>query len=281
MYLDRVVKGEESPIDMVITDYYLENTLTGADLLDTVRRHYHITREALPVIVMTSKDDAALKVELLHMGANDLLNKPLQEEIMMARIRTLLHLKQQYDALQSQNRAIERVAQSDALTGVYNRRYLTERGREWLKNDKTRPLWALIVDVDNLSRINGREGLLVGDHILASIGNLLNEHFGNCLVARFGGEEFAVLLPHTPWQNAVTSIESLRKKVEFLSPDGIDVTVSIGVAGIQDDAKSNLNTLISMADKALAEAKTRGRNRICYTDNSQQVHDLDAALATA
>lgn len=272
--LEQVQQGEVKGFDLVITDYYLENTLTGADLLQAVRRQYRYSRQALPVVVMTGKDDVSTKTNLLHMGANDLLNKPVQAEIMLARIRSLLLIKQQYFALLEQSQTMQRVAQTDALTGVYNRRYLAERGREWLKNERNRPLWALIVDIDHIKAINAKYGLLVGDHILASIGNLISEHLPDSLVARFGGEEFAVLLPHTPWDKAQSEVEALRKKVEQLKPDNIDVTISIGMAGADDQVEINLNQLISLADRALAEAKAGGRNRICYTDSLEQLHTL-------
>ncbi|HEY0634640.1 MAG TPA: response regulator [Gammaproteobacteria bacterium] len=96
--LEAMRAGREG-YDLVITDFHLGEAMNGGDLLHAVRVRYHFTREQLPVLMMTGNDDLQTQIESFHAGANDFVQKPLVEEILMARVRSLLLIRQQYDAL--------------------------------------------------------------------------------------------------------------------------------------------------------------------------------------
>lgn len=258
-------EGRVQGFDMVITDFFLEGKMTGGDLLHCLRAHYHYSQQEMPVLVITGNDDSRTQVEVFHAGANDFVSKPLVEEVLMARVRSLLLIKHQYVALQRQNQTMEQVANTDALTGVYNRRYLGEHGEQMLKSAESQPLWAMIIDIDHFKQINDHNGHLVGDHVLAAMGKLLQENFPDAMVVRFGGEEFALLLPGVEEEEASARAEKFRQAVEQLHPDGVAVAVSIGLASSADYPMIDLNNLIKVADKALYAAKGAGRNRLCIS----------------
>lgn len=256
--------------DMVITDFYLEGKMTGGDLLYNIRKQLRYSLNELPVLVITGNEGVKGLVEVIHAGANDFVNKPLAEEILMARVRTLLTLKHQHEALLSQNQRMERVANTDALTGVYNRHYLGSQGVKWLHDGARRPVWAMLIDLDDFREVNGTYGHLVGDHVLAALGSTLQRVYSDGLVARFGGEEFAVLVSGLSYDEASGRAEKLRRKFERLKPDGVAVTVSIGMASADEHRITDLNTLLAIADKALYAAKKGGRNRVFISRPGQK-----------
>ena len=257
--------NEENGFDIVISDFHLQDEMTGGDLLHAMRTRYHFSRQELPLLMITGNDDVRTQIEAFHAGANDFVNKPLVEEILMARLRSLLMIKQQYDALQRQAYKMERVASTDSLTGVRNRYYLRENGEKLRAEPRSQPFWTLIVDIDHFKRINDNLGHLVGDHVLAAMGGLLNRYFADGVVVRFGGEEFAILLPRIPRKDAIRRAESLRQAAEDLHPEGVRFTISVGIAGSEDHPEADLNSLIGLADRALYASKQNGRNRTSLT----------------
>lgn len=279
--LQQMRAGEGEPFDVVVTDLYLKDEMTGGDLLHALRTRLHFSQQELPVLMITGNDDTRTQVEAFHAGANDFVTKPLIEEVLMARIRSLLMIKQQYDALERQAQNMERVATTDSLTGVRNRHYMLEQGGLLLKEAAGNAFWAMIIDIDHFKRINDGLGHLTGDHVLASLGALLNQHFPDAMVVRFGGEEFAVLLPDATRSEVMRRGEALRATTESLRPEGVNVTVSIGIAGVEDHPDANLNALLGIADKALYAAKDNGRNQVCLTQADGSIGSVTQYLATA
>jgi len=154
---------------------------------------------------------------------------------------------------------------SDSLTGVGNRRAL-EKALTLETNRAARTgesLCALMADLDHFKRINDGFGHDVGDKVLAAFGDLLRQQTrGTDIVARFGGEEFVVLMPHTDLEHATETAERIRQALRSARfeplPDA--VTVSIGVAELSENESGD--ALLRRADKALYEAKESGRNRV-------------------
>jgi len=244
----------------VITDFFLKGEMTGGDLLYVLRARQHYSQQELPVLVITGNDDVSTQVEVFRAGANDFVNKPLVEEVLMARVRSLLLIKHQFDAIRRQAADMERLATTDALTGVRNRRYLVDEGQGFLS--RTPQGWAMIVDLDHFKRINDGFGHLIGDKVLMAMGDTLNRLFPDGLCARFGGEEFVVLLHG---DGVPARAEALRAEVEKLKPAGVDVTLSLGLAPVAEHPGKDLNALLGIADQALYKAKAEGRNRVCLT----------------
>ncbi|HKK13352.1 MAG TPA: diguanylate cyclase [Gammaproteobacteria bacterium] len=250
--------------DVVITDFYLQGRMTGGDLLHAIRAKFHFSQQEMPVLVLTAPENDRKQVEVFHAGANDFVTKPIVEEILLARIRSLLLIKQQFNALKRQNEEMRRLAITDSLTGVRNKRYLLDHGEQFVADRHRYPVTAMLLDIDHFKKINDNLGHITGDRVLEALGQLFLAHVsGEVMVVRFGGEEFALLLPRCPLREAQARAEELRTQVEKLRPAGVATTISIGVASTQSDPGMDLTQLLSAADKALYAAKEYGRNRVC------------------
>lgn len=268
--------SEDDGFDIIVTDFFLKGKLTGGDLLHAIRTRFHYSQQEMPVLVITVTDNQKKQAEVFHAGANDFVTKPIYEEIFIARIRSLLLIKQQFLALKHQAEEMSRLATTDSLTGVRSKRYLLDNGKRFFGNQDNLPISALIMDIDHFKKINDLLGHLTGDHVLAGIGELLNELFPDDMVVRFGGEEFSIIFANTNADKAMGNAENLRQRIESLRPTNVDVAVSIGVACTDDYADANVTKLLSHADKALYAAKDRGRNRVCVarTEGPEDVQAL-------
>ncbi|HLA74947.1 MAG TPA: response regulator [Gammaproteobacteria bacterium] len=258
-----IIDEDERQIDIVVTDFFLEGGMTGGDLLHAIRVNHHFSLQEMPVLIITAESNIKKQIELIHRGANDFVGKPLVEEILMARLRSLLLVKQQHKALLRQAEEMKRLATTDSLTGVRSKRYLLDSGERFVADKDNQPIWAMLIDIDHFKNINANRGYFSGDHILIRLGALLRKHFaGDAVVVRFGGEEFAVLLPRCSRVEAHGKAEALRQSIEVLRPMDIPVTISIGIAATIDYPALNLTQLLALADQALHGAKAAGRNRV-------------------
>ncbi|MEJ2508082.1 MAG: diguanylate cyclase [Gammaproteobacteria bacterium] len=252
----------EDGFDLLITDFFLKGRLTGGDLLYAIRARFHLSQQEFPVLVITGNEDPQKQLEIFHAGANDFVTKPMVEEVLMARVRSLLLVKHQYDALKRQAETMRWVAATDSLTGVRSKRYLLDNGEAFIDDPASQPVWAMLIDIDHFKQINDNLGHITGDHVLAALGELLNETFPDALPVRFGGEEFCVLLPKVGRAEALAQAETLRATVETLNPADVAVTISVGLAGSDEHPGLPLTRFLALADKALYEAKAAGRNRV-------------------
>jgi len=265
--------------DIVVTDFHLRGEMSGGDLLHAIRTRFHYSRQELPVLMITGSEDTRTQVEAFHSGANDFINKPLVEEVLMARIHSLLLVKQQYDALETQTRKMEELATTDSLTGVRNRHYMLDQGETMRVAKGNQPFWVMIVDIDHFKKINDNLGHLIGDRVLAAMGTMLKLLVPDGMVVRFGGEEFAVLLPHQKRKAAMERAEIVRLGAEKLHPDKVSFTVSVGLAGSKDHPDADLNALIGLADQALYASKAAGRNRSFITPVDGDPAPLDESVS--
>lgn len=252
------------PFDLVITDFYLRGELTGGDLLYAIRARFHYSQQELPVLVITGNDDQKTQVEVFHAGGNDFVSKPILEEVIMARIRLLLLIRHQFETLKKQAEDMRWIAATDSLTGVRSKRYLVDNGEDYIQNTANQPVWAMLIDIDFFKSINDKLGHITGDHVLAELGTILNKTFPTDMVVRFGGEEFSVLMKNMTHAEALEKAEMLKNEIAKLKPADVELTISIGLASMQDHPKSNLSQILALADKALYYSKEKGRNRVSY-----------------
>jgi diguanylate cyclase (GGDEF)-like protein len=170
-------------------------------------------------------------------------------------------------------RQAERNAQTDALTGLGNRHWM----RTMFEREVTRTLHAnralclMMVDVDNFKAFNDQYGHIAGDRVLVAVAEALREYLRPTdLVARFGGDEFAVLLPDLTIKQARQTAERIRQQIAGLSPPSLStaITVSIGLAGRND--RDDVATLVQRADTAMYGAKEGGRNRVAVAPDSDE-----------
>lgn len=257
-----LTESDNPVFDLVITDFYLEDAMTGGDLLHAIRAKHHLSQQELPVLVLTGSDDPKTQVEIFHAGGNDFVHKPIIEEILIARVRALLLIKHQFDALKTQAETMRWIAATDSLTGVRSKRYLVDNGEEFIHAPENGAVWAIIIDIDHFKCVNDNLGHITGDHVLAELGTFLNSQFPNDMAVRFGGEEFCLLVKNCDREMIIQRSEDLRQQVENLKPAGLEISISLGVAGTKDHPDASLTQLIALADKCLYFSKETGRNRI-------------------
>jgi len=191
----------------------------------------------------------------------------LSEHTAVDRLRSA-ELLRQNNRLEAENRALERLAHTDALTGLANRRHFdAQLSRLAVRAELgQRSLALVVIDIDHFKRVNDLHSHLTGDALLGRVATVVGRHCGaGELAARVGGEEFALLLPGALVGAAVAVAERLRIAVEALVlddlADGLRVTVSVGVAVVGPGESAA--ELRAAADAALYLAKGNGRNQVC------------------
>ena len=174
-------------------------------------------------------------------------------------------------------RQLEETARTDALTGLKNRRHYFELGKTAVEKAvrSGAPLSAIMFDADHFKKVNDTHGHGVGDKALVHLSELATQAIRVIdVIARVGGEEFAVLLENTDESSAEEVAERLRSLIEShplpLERGHLTLTISAGVATFWPDKSDNLDTLLLYADRALYQAKAGGRNRVCLYSSIQQ-----------
>ena len=209
----------------------------------------------IPIIFVTGKNMDEDEELGLEMGAVDYITKPLRPAIVAARVKMHMTIKHQHDRLAY-------MAMRDQLTGLYNRHYLIDLAQKKICAAKRHhhPLSLIMMDVDHFKLVNDTYGHPVGDEVLKSVAQLMTaSNRSEDVVARFGGEEFVILLDMCDLSAAKSKAENLRQSLEDLHPSGLSVTASFGVAEL-DDADVNFEAFIRHADEAAYRAKEGGRN---------------------
>lgn len=224
----------------------------------------------IPVVVVTGQGDEIMASKVILAGAYDYLPKELINEKSLSRsignAVEKFHLKKRG---QVALRRMAEVATRDELTGLYNRRFLKEALKRELARAKRygAGLVILMMDLDHFKEINDTYGHTVGDMVLCKVGRMLLESMRQSdLVCRYGGEEFAVILPNTGGEEARLVCERFREKVskhqfEYNSSK-FQLTLSIGITSHDSSRDQSPLDLINNADQALYQAKREGRNRV-------------------
>lgn len=211
----------------------------------------------IPVIFVTGNTSIEDEEKGLNQGAVDYITKPISPAIVKARVKTHIMLKLQRDELLYN-------ATHDQLTGLNNRHVLSEEGqrkfsRALRQKDK---LSAVILDIDHFKQVNDKYGHLMGDKILINLANILSHEMRTeDFIARFGGEEFIVILENCDAKDAENIAQKFRKSIEESEVEGVKVTASFGVCELSSKHKT-FESLLKDADIALYRAKDNGRNRV-------------------
>jgi len=248
--------------DLVLSDFFLEGEMSGLELLRAVRGAKG-NKARVPVLMMSSFSDESRKIELLRSGANDYVAKPFVQAELVARVKNLISNKKMFDQVELQQQQMEAMAMTDQLTGLYNRHYLFDAApkkiSEAIRHHYNISL--IVVDLDHFKKVNDTHGHATGDEVLRAAGKMLHDSMRDeDMVARFGGEEFVVLLSHCDEEGALAKAESLRLSLELLEPVGLPVTGSFGVATVYSDQPCDFQALFSRADQSVYLAKEGGRN---------------------
>ena len=225
----------------------------------------------LPVVLVTVKTDSASRVEGLKIGADDYVCKPFDEDELLARVEAMLRIKRLHDHVVEARARLEQLSLHDDLTGLYNYRYLHSRLNEEFKRAERYhdPLACLVVDIDRLQAHNDAGGREAGDRVVKFVADTIRRSVREVdVVARFGGDEFLVVLPSTHFAGSVTVAERIfqdaNQRLEgWELRSALPVAVSLGVALFPSRDVRTKDALLRGADAALHAAKRDGGNRIC------------------
>ena len=245
--------------------------LPGMSGIELARRYAN--DNSISIILFTGDEETYSYEQAIQEGAADFLLKPLRISELALRIKRALEhrrLKIEQSKLVGE---LERLAVTDELTGLFNRRRLIERlGEEVTRASRYgRPLTLLMLDIDNFKALNDHCGHAEGDKALTALGKLLRSDVRLSDQAfRYGGEEFVILLPELQLPESMLVAKRLRKDIESASlttNPKCNVTVSIGVA--QHDREESADSLLKRADQAMYRAKFSGRNQVASDSNDE------------
>lgn len=218
----------------------------------------------VPVVLAGDFSSYDEQLELLDQGVSEFIHLPVQAGALALRIKSMLRLARRLDKIKAQ-------ALIDELTGVFNRRYL--EGHLSVKFGEAKryqhPFSFILLDLDHFKKVNDTLGHQFGDLVLRETAGLIRAQMrGEDTLTRYGGEEFAVILPHTDLDGALILAERVRLSVaEYLFIQGenqIRITVSLGIAAYPENDFSNTDELIECVDSRLYQAKAAGRNCLIY-----------------
>ncbi len=258
---------EKESFDIVLLDIMMPR-MSGFEVCSRLRRKY--SSYELPVLMLTARNISHDIAAAFDSGANDYLVKPIDRNELLARIRT--HISLSYavdDAIKNAH-----LANTDELTGLYNRRFLMQSGKREFRNCrlKSKSFSVLMLDIDRFKLINDTLGHSSGDLVLKDIAEIIEKNIrGGDTAARYGGEEFTILLPATDLEGAKIAAEKLRSAIEKSSVINhsnreIKYTASIGIS-TSHDRYSGIDELIEEADRMLYKSKQEGRNRVSWNNN--------------
>lgn len=265
----------DTRIELVITDVQMPR-VSGQQLLKLIRQSEDARIRSLPVIVMTTAEDNADKHLAFLNGANDFLNKPVDPLELQARVNVHHRLARTIHELEVSKVALAEQATTDSLTRLKNRRMFYTQAEQNLAVCRryAKDMSVLLLDIDHFKKVNDTYGHHAGDQVLVRIAQLLTMMVrGGDTVARFGGEEFAALLPETNRLGAAVMGQRIRAGIEkeeiIVEGRQIPVTVSIGIATLAAEEVTSIDQLLNIADRRLYLAKNSGRNRICVSDDGR------------
>ena len=255
--------------DLVLVDAAAPG-IDGRDICRQLRGQEH-TRLASVIFITDAEGEEA---DGLGPGAIDYLRRPLKRAIVRARVRNHLALVQARQDLRIANEALQRMALTDALTGLANRRRLIDVGTQELARAQRMPkiqslLCALVIDIDHLKAINEKDGQPAGDAVIQAVARTCAETIRTVdTIGRLAGEEFGIVLPMTDCKGGVELAERLRSRIA----KALEVTISVGVAQGTPKTRS-FEALLGAADDALNRAKKAGGNRVAATiyGNAEEV----------
>ena len=247
-------------LDIIILDMNLADS-SGIDTLTKVLDR----TSSIPIIVLTGLADEAIAMETVRHGAQDYLVKgEIDDRILKRSIHYAIERKQLMAALEAANELLSRQVTIDPLTGIYNRLKFNELldAEVQRANRYGTTLSLIMFDIDYFKRINDTHGHHAGDYVLSEISRIVFDNMRQSdIFARWGGEEFMVLVPNDNVEQTSVLAEKLRALIEAYNfRYNLKVTASFGVTGFR--SHGSLESFSSRVDEALYRAKRNGRNRV-------------------
>lgn len=248
---------------LVLTDNDMPE-MTGLEML----REFRHQRNYVTVIFVSGRTDTQFVVEALKAGADDYIRKPFRVNELAARVEAALRTNEVHRELLEANLKLQDLVDHDHLTGLFNMRSMYEKIDVEIKRAKRfkRQMACVMMDMDHFKSVNDNHDHLFGSFVLKSVGQLLKKTMREVdFAARYGGDEFLIVLTETTREGAGIFCERVRKAISAQpftdGKDSISLTVSMGYAVGGTDVEDDARTLVRHADQALYKAKELGRNR--------------------
>lgn len=247
-------------ISLVLTDYNMP-VMNGLELTYEIRKRHE--KSEICILAISSNEDEEINALFLKQGANDYIKKPFSKEEFSCRVNNSI------EALEN-IQEVTNHANRDYLTGLYNRRYFFDTMSEYMESlrEHHEKFAVAMIDIDNFKSINDTYGHDAGDKIIVTLSEILRTATNHRdIVARFGGEEFCLVLKNINRYSAPEILERIRQEVaeylfEINKTQTLHVTISIGAAFHEE---SSLEETISQADMMLYQAKNSGKNRLIFS----------------
>lgn len=248
--------------DMILMDMYMPKC-SGKEVAEIIRQIPEFV--ALPIVYLSSEQDQEKQLSAMQAGVEDFVTKPVipQELVKTVTLRA------------DRMRILRSYMIKDSMTGLYNHTTTSELlNTAWLNAQRENtPLTFVMIDIDFFKRVNDTNGHPIGDQVIIGLARLLQQHLRiSDLIGRYGGEEFAVILPNTNSETAYRLIEQLRQDFARIlfngTKDGFSCTISAGIASYPE--QENTEILLQEADQALYRAKRSGRNQVVCADKKLQ-----------
>ena len=262
--LFRIVEGQ---YDLAVISLNMQD-------FDSLRLCSHLRSlertRTLPIFVIAGMDQEEIISRAMEIGVNDYIKRPIDNQELLARIRTQLRRKRYNDCLRASVQQTIEMAVKDPLTDLHNRRYFEMHFSSLFKKSISakKPLTAIMCDIDKFKAVNDTYGHDVGDAVIVEVANRIRKSVRNIDIAcRFGGEEFVIIMPDTDIEYAHVVAERIRREVAehpVIAENGIKqiyTTISMGLSSLmlEDDSPKQL---LKRADLALYAAKRAGRNKV-------------------
>ncbi|HPJ36688.1 MAG TPA: diguanylate cyclase [Spirochaetota bacterium] len=247
--------------DVYIIDLVLENT-SGDKVIMKLREK----DPGSVVIAVSGIDNVKTVSRVLSIGADDYLTKPFNYELFIARLKTNIRAFMLMQELRKKKEELEKMAVTDSLTALFNRRHIYDRLRQEAEKVErySSKFSILMFDIDFFKRINDLHGHQFGDIVLRKVADAIKQSIRNVDIAgRYGGEEFLIILPEIQIKGAVTVAERIRSTVEKTDTGVPDLKVTVS-GGAAEYLNGDVEELVKKADKLMYEAKESGRNCIRF-----------------
>lgn len=263
--IDALEKLHNNQFDIIITDINMPR-MDGIELTKQVKADF----EDVDVLTVTGYETEYKYTDVIEIGASDFISKPFNINELEAKINRIIRERE----LRAE---LTRLSVRDGLTGLYNRRYFDDNlKREAIRAFRQRyGLFLLLLDVDNFKEYNDKFGHQKGDALLRELARLMMLYSRDNVdsVYRYGGDEFAVIIPHAEFKQAIIVARRLRSKFNASNPG--PASLSMGVAELEgglETLENDLENLLRSADQHLYLAKNNGGDRICAADEDSPLN---------
>jgi diguanylate cyclase (GGDEF)-like protein len=257
-------KIQDGHPELILLDYSMPG-MNGLETLKMLRS----SKDYTAVIFCSANTEEDLVVECLKAGADDYIRKPFRFSELQSRVEVRFRIKDLNDELQIANQKLQELAIRDDLTGLYNMRPMYDKIEHELRRAKRfgRQVACIMMDIDHFKEVNDKADHLFGSFVIKELGKLINATMRETdFAARYGGDEFLIVLCETNDDGARIFTERLREKIEkHVFKDGkysLQRTCSFGLSLTNEKSSLDPKEIVRLADHALYESKKKGRNQV-------------------